>query len=58
MQTLFSRNVVTYTQLILSVTRLNIINFVRDTDSVLSGTGVEFYIIIYSIFSLQIVNSA
>jgi len=44
MQTLFSKNMVTYTQLILSVTRLNIINFVMDTDSVLSGAGVEFYI--------------
>ena len=44
MQTLFSKVVVTYTQLILSVTRLNIIKFVRVTDSVLSEAGVKFYI--------------
>jgi hypothetical protein len=44
MLTLFSKTVLTYTQLILSVTRLNIIKFVRVTDSVLSEAGVEFYI--------------
>jgi hypothetical protein len=44
MQILFSKTLVTYTQLIVNVTRLNLIKLVRVTDSVLSEAGVEFYI--------------